>query len=139
MKSSLKLIRDTLKLINRLEEKHKIVPNSDNDEPLLYCGVIKSDNIPNIESEVEFFFGKPYKSAGEGAMLKNFFDKFVKEVGGARKEQTLYRKDINPQVCMYCAFWPWGSRPVSTSVRIGLVCFGADERAAYTKELDGEF
>lgn len=139
MKDSLTKIRDVLKLIDILEDKHKIKPNRDNEDPLLYCGVIKSDHIPNIAEDVEKFFGKPYKSAGEGAFFKNFFDRFIKEAGGARKEQTIYRKDINPQMCMYCAFWPWGSNPISTSVRIGLVCFGADERAKYTKELKGEF
>ena len=139
MKESLKKIRDVLKLIDRLENKHKIKPNRDNDEPLLYCGVVETDHVVNISKDVEEFFGKPYKPAGEGAFFKNFFDKFVKEAGGARKEQTLYRKDINPQVCMYCAFWPWGSNPISTSVRIGLACFGADEIACYAKELKGEF
>jgi hypothetical protein len=139
MKESLKKIRENLKLIDVLEKKHKISANSDNDDPLLYCGVVESNIIKALTPDVEKFFGKPYKAAGEGAFFKNFFDKFIREVGGARKEQTLYKTDIDDQTCLYCAFWPWGSNPVNTSIRIGLVCYGADERDQYTKELKGEF
>ncbi len=139
MKESLKKIRKTLKLIDVLENKYPIKGNSDNDDPLLYCGVVKSDIVEQLSREVENYFDKPYKSAGESAFFKNFFDKFMREVGGARKDQTLYRKEIDEQTFMYCAFWPWGTQPVKTSVRIGLVCYGADERARYSKELKGEF
>jgi hypothetical protein len=139
MKNYLPEIRKTLKLIDVIEKKYNIKPNTDVDEPLLYCGVADTNLISNLATEVEEYFGKPYKPAGEGAFFKNYFDKFVRGVGGTRKEQTLYRKPICDQACMYCAFWPWGSKPVKTSVRIGLVCYGADEREFFTRELKGEF
>jgi len=139
MQESLNLIRKNLKIIDLIEKKFKIKPNNDVDDPLLYCGVADSNIIDELSHEVETVFGKPYKPAGEGAFFKNFFDKFVREVGGARKEQTLYRIDIDENTCMYCAFWPWGSNPVKTSIRIGLVCYGADEREKYAKDLKGEF
>lgn len=139
MQNQLKKIRDTLKIIDLIESKFKIKPNHDIDDPLLYCGVADSNIMTQLTEEVEKMFGKAYKPAGEGAFLKNFFDKFVREVGGARKEQTLYRKEISEQIFMYCAFWPWGSNPVKTSIRIGLVCYGADERDSFSKELKGDF
>ncbi|GAB4272686.1 MAG: hypothetical protein Kow0029_11610 [Candidatus Rifleibacteriota bacterium] len=139
MKNSLDLIRETLKVIDVIEAKFKIKPNPDVDDPLLYCGVANSNIIEELSEEIEKYFGKPYKPAGEGAFFKNFFDRFVREVGGLRKEQTLYRKKIDDTTSVYCAFWPWGTNPVKTSVRIGLACFGADEREKYKKELKGEF
>lgn len=139
MKESLNKIRETLKLIDLIEDKFKIKSNPDVDDPLLYCGVANSDLIDALTVEVEKFFGEAYKPAGAGAFFKNFFDRFVKEVGGTRKDQTLFRKDIDERTCMYCAFWPWGTQPVKTSVRIGVVCFGADERDYFSKELKGEF
>jgi hypothetical protein len=139
MKSSLQKIRNTLKVIDVIEKKFKIKPNNDVDDPLLYCGVADSDVLTELAVEIEKSFGNPYKPAGEGAFFKNFFDRFVREVGGARKDQTLYRLDIDDNACMYCAFWPWGTNPIKTSVRIGLVCFGADERDKFAKELKGEF
>jgi hypothetical protein len=136
MQNYLPDIRKTLTLIDVIEKKYGIKPNNDVEEPLLYCGVANSDLIAKLSAE---FFGKPYKAAGKGAFFMNFFDRFVREVGGARKEQTLYRKEFGDQICMYCAFWPWGSQPVKTSVRIGLVCYGADERDFFVRELKGEF
>lgn len=139
MQNQVKKIREALKIIDLIEAKFKIKPNHDIDDPLLYCGVADSNIMTQLTEEVEKIFGKAYKPAGEGAFLKNFFDKFVREVGGARKEQTLFRKEISEQVFLYCAFWPWGSNPVKTSIRIGLVCYGADERDFFTKELKGDF
>ncbi|HNX74612.1 MAG TPA: hypothetical protein PLM07_20260 [Candidatus Rifleibacterium sp.] len=139
MNKHLPEIRKTLELIDIIESKYKIKPNHDVDDPLLYCGVADSNLIQQLSEEVEKFFGKAYKPAGEGAFFKNFFDRFIREVGGARKDQTLFRKEISESVVMYCAFWPWGSNPIKTSVRIGLVCYGADERDFFTRELKGEF
>lgn len=139
MQNQLKKIREALKIIDLIEAKFKIKPNHDIDDPLLYCGVADSNIMKQLTEEVEKIFSKAYKPAGEGAFLKNFFDKFVREVGGARKEQTLFRKEISEQVFLYCAFWPWGSNPVKTSIRIGLVCYGADERDFFTRELKGDF
>jgi hypothetical protein len=138
MKEKLEKIRSCLQLIETLEDKYGIEPG-DSDDPLFYTGVAESNIIKDLSPDVEKHFGKAYKPAGEGAFFKNFFDKFVKEVGGARKEQTLFRKDIDDQTILYCAFWPWGTDPVRTSIRIGLLCFGADERSKYEEELDGEF
>lgn len=139
MKKNLEQIRETLKVIDLIEEKFKIKPNNDVDDPLLYCGVANSNIMEELTVEIEKYFEKPYKPAGEGAFFKNFFDKFVREVGGTRKDQTLYKKDIDEKCCMYCAFWPWGTNPIKTSVRIGLVCYGADEREVYSRELKGDF
>jgi hypothetical protein len=139
MNNSVAKIKEILKVIDIIEDKFNIKPNYDIDDPLLYCGVADSDILEKLAEEVEKYFGKAYKPAGEGAFFKNFFDKFVREVGGTRKDQTLYRIDIDSMTCMYCAFWPWGTNPVKTSVRIGVVCFGADERDFYSRELKGEF
>ena len=120
-------IKKNLKLIGLLEKQFDMRPNPDVDEPLVYCGVAKTNLISEITPIVEEQFGKPYKTAGDSAFFMNLFDKFIRKVGGIRTEQTLYRKDITDKVILYCAFWPWGSEPVKTSIRIGLVCYDSKE------------
>ena len=40
-----KEIKKNLKILSRLEKEFAVKPNSDNDNPLLYCGVAKSNII----------------------------------------------------------------------------------------------
>ena len=105
----------------------------------MYCGVAKSNLISEITPIVEEYFGKPYKTAGNSAFFMNMFDKFIKKVGGIRSEQTLYRKDITDKVILYCAFWPWGTEPIKTSVRIGLICYDKKEEEELTGYLKSYF
>lgn len=137
---NVKRIKQNLKLITTLEKDFDVVPNNDNNnDPTLYIGVAKSDIVEKIIPEVEKYFGKPYKKAGSSAFWGNLFDNFLKSVGGVRKEQTLYRILIAEGVFLYCAFWPWGTEPVRTSIRIGLMCSSSELDEAYTKELKGYF
>lgn len=132
-------IKKNLKILSKLEKEFAVKPNNDNDNPLLYCGVAKSNIISSLTPLVEEYFGKPYKPAGESAFLKNIFDSFIRAVGGIHKDQTLFKKDIDNGVILYCAFWPWGSEPVKTSVRIGLVCYDSNVEEEYKKSLKGYF
>lgn len=135
-----KAIKLDLKLIGRLEKKYSVVPNnSDNSDPTLYVGVAETLNMAELTKEVEGIFDEPYKKAGDSAFFKNLFDSFVKSVGGVRKEQTLYRKRVTEGVFLYCAFWPWGSKPEKTSIRIGLICATQELDECYAKELKGYF
>ena len=134
-----KTIKKNLKLIGKLEKEFGLKPNTDIDDPLLYCGVAQSNLIADLTPLVEEYFGAAYKPAGETAFFMNLFDKFIKSVGGVRKEQTLFKKDIAEGVILYCAFWPWGTSPVKTSVRIGLVCYLSNVEEEYTKYLKGYF
>ena len=122
-------------LQKELRKKFGVLRNPDCDTPLLYGGVAESNLLEKITPLVEGYFGKPYKSAGEGSFFKNLFDGFVKQVGGVRKEQTLYRLDLTDSVRLYCAFWPWGSDPVKTTVRIGLFSTDEAEEELLAKEL----
>lgn len=138
--NQVKEIKRNLKLIGKLEREFGLKPNLDgNDDPLLYCGVANSDIISQLTPIVEEYFGKPYKPAGETAFFKNLLDPFIKTVGGIRTEQTLYKKDIDNGVVLYCAFWPWGSDPVRTSIRLGLICYSEEVDKEYTKYLKGYF
>lgn len=132
-------IKKDLKLISVLEKKYNIKPNNDVQEPMLYCGVAESDLIKVLSADVEQYFGKPFKPAGESCFFKNLFDRFLKNIGGARKDQTIYKKVIDENVVLFCAFWPWGSQPVKTSIRIGLLCYDEDEEAQYESKLKGYF
>ena len=139
IEEQVKEIKKNLKILGKLEKEFGVKPNTDNDNPLLYCGVAKSNIIASLTPLVEEYFGNPYKPSGESAFFKNLFDSFIRAVGGIQTNQTLYRKDIEDKVILYCAFWPWGTEPVKTSIRIGLVCFSDDLKEAYTSKLKGYF
>ncbi len=121
-------LRDALALVPALREKHRLKPNRDVRQPLLYAAVVESDIVEALAADVEGTFGAPYKARGAGCFWKNLFDPFVKAIGGIRRDQTLYRRDVAPGLSIYCAFWPWGSNPVKTSVRFGVLCPAADEK-----------
>lgn len=134
---TLATLREELRLVPHLREKFKLKPNRDVREPLLYAAVVESDIVAQLTPDVEARFGAPYKAAGAGAFWKNLFDPFVRAIGGIRRDQTLYRRAIGPEVTLYCAYWPWGSNPVKTSIRIGVLCPAAmtDELAAGLADL----
>ena len=122
-----------------MKSQFGITRNRDSCGELLYTGVAQSDVIDELSKEVAKFFGEPYKAKGDGAFWANWFDSFVKSVGGIENDQTLYRKEVSSTVTMYCAFWPWGSNPVKTSVRIGVLCNDDNERSRLMKDLKGAF
>ncbi|MFZ2959574.1 MAG: hypothetical protein WA705_22035 [Candidatus Ozemobacteraceae bacterium] len=132
-------IKETLKLIPLLKTQFSVKRNSDEDDPTLFVGVAESNLIDALRPVVEAHFGPAYKPAGESAFWKNLFDSFVKSVGGVRTEQTLFKKEISPSVFLFCAFWPWGSNPVKTSIRIGLLCDVEEEEHALTKDVKAFF
>ena len=138
-KKAVDTIKETLELIPLMKSKFGITRNRDSCDELLYTGVAQSDVIDELSQEVAKYFGSPYKAKGDGAFWANWFDSFVKSVGGIESDQTLYKKEISETVTMYCAFWPWGSNPVKTSVRIGVLCSDDKERSGLAKELKGSF
>lgn len=88
---------------------------------LLYVGVLATSMLPEIESLLAEVVGLPYKPRGQTAILKNFFDAFVKRVGGIRRSQSLYRREFDGEVSVYVALWPWESKPERVSLRIGFL------------------
>lgn len=88
---------------------------------LLFMGVLATSTLPEIEKLLAEMVGAPYKPRGETAFFKNFFDAFVKRVGGIRRSQSLYRRDFEGEVTLYVALWPWESKPERVSVRIGFL------------------
>jgi len=126
MKDHLQIIEETMALIGELKTTYEIKP-PDSKDPLLYTGVVEADVIDQVTPIVEKYFGSPFKPAGQSATFKNLLDSFSKTLGGMRKEQTVFRKDISKSLYLYCAFWPWGSNPVNTTIRIGVLTTGAEE------------
>lgn len=139
MEDKIKSIRDALKVIPELKTRFGVKRSSQDNEPLMFVGVTESSALKDIAPMVEGFFGKAYKPPGETAFLMNLFDHFVKEVGGVRREQTLFRKEIDRGLNLFCAFWPWASDPTKTSVRIGLLCAEEQDEKALAKALKDAF
>jgi len=121
MDTYLETVDSTLSVISELMSGFDIKP-SDSRDPLVFAGVVQSDMLDEITTVVESYFGKAYKPAGKSAFFRNYTDQFVRDIGGIRKEQTVFRKAITDTLDCYCAFWPWGSDPVNTTVRIGVLC-----------------
>ncbi|NLI79704.1 MAG: hypothetical protein GX442_25080 [Candidatus Riflebacteria bacterium] len=134
-----KAIREALKVIPEMKTRFGVKRNAQENDPLMFVGVTETAAIKDVAPLVEQYFGKAYKPPGETAFLMNLFDHFVKEVGGVRREQTLFRKEIGKGLNLFCAFWPWASDPTKTSVRIGLLCAEEDEERALAKTLKDAF
>ncbi|MBI4863657.1 MAG: hypothetical protein HY815_25870 [Candidatus Riflebacteria bacterium] len=115
-------------LIGALRERARLSMQLDPTNRLLHTGVVSSRGIEKVAEVVRGRMGPAYKPAGQWALWKNWFDEFVKAVGGIRSEQTLFRLDLNPDVTLFCAFWPWASDPDRVSVRVGLQCRRPDVR-----------
>ena len=126
MKDQLQVVEDTMALLGELKATCEIKP-SDSSDPLLFTGVIGADLIGQITPTVEKYFGGPYKPSGQSALLKNLLDGFSKAIGGMRKDQTVFRKNVSKSLDLYCAFWPWGSNPEKITVRIGVLISGSEE------------
>ncbi len=134
MSEMLQMVEETMALIDELKANYTIQP-SKNDDLLLYTGVAERNVVEQISPVVEKYFGKPYKKAGKSVFLKNMTDGFAKAVGGMRKEQTFFKKDISASLQLYCAFWPWGTNPEKTTVRIGVLTDGSGEDEAGAIEI----
>ncbi len=132
-------IREYLVLIDDLKNHHGLEINKDSCGPLLFTAIASSDQIVSLSPLVEKYFGPPHKSAGQSAFFKNLFDSFALSIGGMKKDQTFFRKDISHDLILYCAFWPWGSNPNKTSVRIELLYNGKGTPEALENELAGSF
>ncbi|HEY9068844.1 MAG TPA: hypothetical protein VIV61_01235 [Candidatus Ozemobacteraceae bacterium] len=139
MQEAITKIKEVLQLIDELKRQFAVRRHPDGCSKLLYTGVAESNLIDKLIPVVEKRFGPAYKPAGQSALLKNWFDGFVKGVGGIRRDQTLFRLDISPELSMFCAFWPWGSEPVKTSIRIGLLCADEDLEKKMESSLQGCF
>ena len=133
MKGQLQTVEETMALIGELKAVYEIKPE-DSGDSLLFTGVVESDLIEQITPTVEKYFGGPFKPNGQSALLKNLMDGFSKAIGGMRKEQTVFRKNVSKSLDLYCAFWPWGSNPVKTTVRIGVLTSGSEgiEKGLYS-------
>ena len=131
--------KEILAIIPEIRKQFGVIRNPDVKEALLYCGVADSNILPTLTPVVEKYFGTAYKPAGSWAFFKNWFDPFVKAIGGIRTDQTLFKKDIRENLWIYCAFWPWGSNPVKTSIRIGIICETDEEEDYLDKQLKTSF
>lgn len=89
---------------------------------LTFLGVTSPSAVTGLEEILRRSFGAPYKEKGHRALWMNFFERFVRDVGGIRRNQTLYKRPMGGAVILYAALWPWATRPDRVSVRIGLHC-----------------
>jgi hypothetical protein len=107
-------------IIGDLRDRAGLTLRPDSADPLLHTAVMNARDVATVGQVVQERMGPAYKPAGESAVWKNWFDGFVKAVGGVRSEQTLFRLDVDPEVSLYCAFWPWASDAQRVSIRLGV-------------------
>lgn len=123
------------RLVNDLRERGSMDLRPDRRSPLIYSTVIGTQRVDELQKLVFGLLGPPFKPAGESAWWKNWFDPFVKSVGGIERAQTLYRRDLEGPFALYVAFWPWASEPTRCSLRVGLTCLDVPRRAALEDRL----
>jgi hypothetical protein len=122
-------------LVNDLRTRGPLDLRPDRRNPLVYTTVVGATRVGELGTLVAEMLGPAYKPAGESARWKNWFDPFVKSVGGIEAQQTLYRKELEGPFSLYCAFWPWASEPTRCSLRVGLSCLDTPRRVALEDRL----
>lgn len=125
------------RLVADLKAKGPLELKPDRQNPLLYTTVVGAQRIYELKVLVSSMLGQPYKPSGESAMWKNWFDPFVKSVGGIEKQQTLYRRGLDEPFALYAAFWPWASDNTRCSLRIGLSCTDSPRRVELENKVRG--
>lgn len=123
------------RLVNDLRTRGGVDLRPDRRSPLIYSTVVGVERVDTLSKLVSELLGPPFKPAGEGAFFMNWFDPFVKSVGGIERAQTLYRRDLQAPFALYVAFWPWASEPTRCSLRAGLSCLDAPRRDALEERL----
>lgn len=123
------------RLVNDLRSRGPLDLRPDRRNPLVYTTVVGAARVEELGRLVAELLGPPFKPAGESARWKNWFDPFVKSVGGIETQQTLYRKDLEGPFALYGAFWPWASEPTRCSLRVGLSCLDKPRRVALEDRL----
>lgn len=138
---SIESIKKELHIISDFKEKFEMTVNerSENGDPLLFIGVVKTDNLGDVIDAIEAKFGEPYKRGGDPAYYANLNDRFIKDIGGVRTDQILYCKEVFDATNLYCAVWPWTSKPEFTSVRFGLISYSTKVQEDLMKNLSEEF
>lgn len=117
-------------LVTEIAKRGKLQMQADKRNALLRTTVIPSERVAQLLTDVTELMGPAVKPAGTTAMFKNWFDPFFKAVGGAEKQQSLFRRELTDRLSLYIAFWPWASDPARTSVRIGIACWDDTRRQA---------
>ena len=123
------VLKQLAALIADMAQRGALQIQADRRDALVRTTVVPSTRVPQLLDMVTELMGPAVKPAGEGAFWKNWFDPFVKAVGGIQKDQSLFRKPLVGDLSLYCAFWPWASDATRTSLRIGICC-GDDRRKA---------
>lgn len=67
--------------------------------------VVARTRLPELAETLKAYFGEPFKPEGQKPSRES--DKYANPYGGARKDQTLYRRtEGDPATAI---LWPWGS------------------------------
>ena len=106
-------------------------------DPALRLAVVESKDLPALSAVLQRHLGEAFIPAGTSAFFKNLLDSFVRSIGGVRREQTLYRKSFESGTTLYCAIWPWASRPTRVSIRVGLHDSDSGRRQKIQEMLSG--
>jgi hypothetical protein len=123
------------KLVTDLATRGSLSLAADRRNALLRVTVVPTDKVASLVGLVTELMGPAVKPAGETAWWKNWFDPFYRAVGGIQREQTLFQQQLEGEVSLYCAFWPWASEPKRTSMRVGIACADESRRKALEKLL----
>jgi hypothetical protein len=102
-------IKDRLRL--------EIRPNSQGREYLE--AVIDTKDLELLHSLLRKHLGSAAKESGKEVHLPKEIQKLVDSLGGLRKEQSFFYRQVGNQV-LYAAIWPWQSNPDKVTLKSGV-------------------
>jgi hypothetical protein len=95
----------------------EIRPNSQGLEYLE--AVIDTKDIELLHSLLKKHLGSAAKESGKEANFPKDIQKLVDTLGGLRKEQSFFYRQVGNQVS-YAAIWPWQSNPGKVTLKSGV-------------------
>ena len=119
LKENMALLTGFLELVDMLDKMPDMDRRVFEDGLSLYHAISKEKEMVALETALVEFFGDPIKRAGEPLPADLADNLTIGYLGGVKKDQTLFLKNIG-QGEMYAALFPWQRKVNVITVHLGL-------------------
>jgi hypothetical protein len=108
-----------MNLIEEIKEALSMEIRSNSQGSEYLEAVIDTKDLELLHSLLRKYLGSAAKECGKEANLPKEIQNIVDSLGGLRKEQSLFYRQVGNQV-IYAAIWPWNSNPNKITLKSGV-------------------
>ena len=118
LKTNLHTTKGFLEVVKKINSLPDMQRTAYGETRSLYQTIYNGKDADVLTQELEAFFGKCIKCAGESLPFMLRFNPSIKYLGGIRDDQILYMKKVKAGF-YYGALWPWKRDPDKITVHLG--------------------